>query len=56
MDTHMQFIEETQKPATTTDDIQPTQPEEPTIAPVQTELQQRAQQATQRQQEAQEQA
>ena len=43
------------EPATTTDDIQPAQPEEPTIAPVQTELQQRAQQATQRQQEAQEQ-
>ena len=41
--------------ATTTDDIQPTQAEEPTIAPVQTELQQRAQQATQRQQQAQEQ-
>ena len=43
------------EPATTTDDVQPTQAEEPTIAPVQTELQQRAQQATQRQQEAQEQ-
>ena len=41
--------------ATTADDIQPTQAEEPTIAPVQTELQQRAQQATQRQQETQEQ-
>ena len=43
------------EPATTTDDVQPTQAEEPTIAQVQTELQQRAQQATQRQQEAQEQ-
>ena len=43
------------EPATTTDDVQPTQAEEPTIAPVQTELQQRTQQATQRQQETQEQ-
>ena len=43
------------EPATTTDDVQPTQAEEPTIAQVQTELQQRAQQAIQRQQDTQEQ-